>query len=116
MEKEKLTPVLEILKEAKKELLFLEEKEQEKYKVGLLLDESIRALRVCIPSLIQPGLRLDKRKKRVENLKEIGLNLMELCRIFRLVGSYRANPPEFFLDDKKTPHKKAKKEPVKVSR
>ena len=87
MENIKLKEVDELIKT----LTTFAEKEKEKFRVGLLLGESIRALQTCASSLEQLRLRGEKvdstRNRNIKNLKKIRLNLIEVCKTLGIGGS-----------------------------
>jgi len=115
MKKENVLPVLETLRNLRKETELLEAREKEKYNVGLLLKESIEGLRLCIPTFQQKVMRDDTRKTKVGYLKNIGLNLMEVCRILGIGDGPPVQPLEFLIEGKRDPLRAALKKKYKVS-
>jgi len=115
MEKIELKEVEKLIKTATE----FRDKEKEKFKVGLILKESIDALRRTISSFEQLQLRGEKvnsaRLNNMRTLRQILLNLIDLGEILGLVGGSGVSPLKRQLETKISPMKKAKKEPIKVS-
>jgi hypothetical protein len=101
MRKTEIEEVLERLKQLRQETEILESREKEKYNVGLLLKESIDALRICINAFWQTQMREDTRKEKVTYLKQIGLNLLDVCRVLHIGDGSPPIPSEFFIEGKR---------------
>lgn len=93
MKTEDIKPILETLKQIRKENEFLEEEMKGKYKVGIILKESIDELRILIASFEQlqaRGTKINSAKRN--NMRSILLifgDLLDLSLILE-VGDNRA--------------------------
>ena len=106
MKKTEIEEILAKVRELKKETELMEKGEQEKYNVGLLMRESIEGLRHCIHAFVQPNMREDTRQNKVNMLKDVGLNLLDVCRIIHLGNGSPVTPPEFIIEEIKRGSKK----------
>lgn len=103
MKKDDALQVLQMLKEIKKETEIIESREKEKYNVGLLLKESIEGLRICIATFQQRQMREDTRQQKLNYLRDIGLNLLDVCRILVIGDGSPPQPKEFVSEGKRDP-------------
>jgi len=95
------------------------DKEKEKFKVGLILKESIDSLRRTISSLAQMELRGEKvNSARLDNMRALRLlllNLIDLGIILGMVERSGVLPLIAELEAKTGSRKQAKSQPAKVS-
>ena len=95
------------------------DKEKEKFKVGLIIKESIDALRSTLSSLEQLEARGDKiNSARKDNLKTLRLILLNILDLSLILGVGSRPGVELLisqLEAKISPTKKEKKTPIKVS-
>lgn len=116
MKKDESLEILENLKKIKKETEIIEAREKEKYKVGVILNETINALRVCISSLEQLEARGEKvnsvRQNNMKNLRIILLNILDLTIILLPQSRSGADVLKTQLLAKISPKKRDKKKAV----
>ena len=106
MKKEKASDVLNIIKDLRKETEIMEKSEKEKYNVGLLLKESIDGLRSCVAAFSQSQMKDETRKQKVGYLKNIGLNLLDVCKTLKIGDALPPQPYEFGIEGKRNDLKK----------
>jgi hypothetical protein len=118
MENIDIKPQLKELQKTIETLTAFSETEKQKFKVGLILKESIDNLRKCLSSLEQMHIRGEKvnsaRQDNLKILRIILLNFLDLSLILGVGERSGATLLKTQLLDKISPVKKSKKKGLKV--